>query len=255
MKGFDKKIALWFSKEGGEMTDSDFVQFDNKSTVEIMSALETAQNAYYDLLLAANLIPKQPKAEMDPNLLGILQTLSDNQKSAVEAQKQAIEAQKSSNKTHKRKEMEMPRFDSSQFRHDPMSFKSFLLKFEIYTKDCETDADRLSYLQTACRGDAHHLISKFTLSNENYVIALDFLKNHYMNSERILDKLLTKVTKFSIPTPNKDFSNFSSTMISLKVYLEELKTEHKLDFTKGEAEKLIAHIVHHSMPAIILDEY
>ena len=254
LQSIDKKIALWFSCKGGDRKDSDFVLY-NQESVEVLSALETAQNAYYDLLLAANLIPKQPKAEMDPNLLGILQTLSDTQKSAVEAQKQAIEAQKSSNKTHKRKEMEMPRFDSSQFRQDPMSFKSFLLKFEIYTKDCETDADRLSYLQTACRGDAHHLISKFSISNDNYIIALELLKNHYMNAERILDKLLTKVTKFSIPTPNKDFSNFSSTMISLKVYLEELKTEHKLDFTKGEAEKLIAHIVHHSMPAIILDEY
>ena len=76
-----------------------------------------------------------------------------------------------------------------------------------------------------------------------------------MNPERILDKLLTKVSKFSIPPPNKDFANFSTSMISLKVYLEELKTEHNLDLTQEAAEKLIAHIVHHSMPSIILDEY
>ena len=76
-----------------------------------------------------------------------------------------------------------------------------------------------------------------------------------MNPERILDKLLTKVSKFSIPQPNKDFSNFSTTMISLKVYLEELKTEHNLDFTQGAAEKLVAHIVHHAIPSVILDEY
>ena len=110
-------------------------------------------------------------------------------------------------------------------------------------------------MQSSCKGDAHHLISKFSLNNDNYVIASDLLKCHYMNSQRILDKLLAKITKFSIPGPNKDFSNFSSAMISMKVYLEELKSEHKLDFTKGNAEKLLAHIVHHAIPALILDEY
>ena len=41
----------------------------------------------------------------------------------------------------------------------------------------------------------------------------------------------------------------------MQVYLEELKSEHTLDFTQGNAEKLLAHIVHHAIPAIILDEY
>ena len=76
-----------------------------------------------------------------------------------------------------------------------------------------------------------------------------------MCSQRILDKLLTKITKFTIPVPNKDFSNFKSAMISMEVYLEELKSEHKLDFTQGNAERLLAHIVHHAIPATILDEY
>ena len=37
LKGVDKKIALWFSNKGGEITDSGFVEFDNMSVV-VMSA-------------------------------------------------------------------------------------------------------------------------------------------------------------------------------------------------------------------------
>ena len=39
------------------------------------------------------------------------------------------------------------------------------------------------------------------------------------------------------------------------MYLEELKSEHNLDFMEGTAERLLRHVVHHALPAIILDEF
>lgn len=241
----DKKIAAWFRSKGGDLEDSEFVKYRDEST-SIQTELETALDAYHDLLSKANLIPipKQEKAEMSPDLVGILQSLSDTQKSTAEAV----------NKRHKLKEADQPKFDPSHNK-DPLSFKTFLAKFEKYVKDCENDEDRLSWLQTCCKGDAYHLVSKLSLNNQNYKVARELLKTQYLNEERILDKLLNKVSKFVIPAPNKDFSNFSSSMISLRVYLEELKTEHKLDFCIGDAERLVRHIVHHAMPALILDEY
>ena len=151
--------------------------------------------------------------------------------------------------------MDQPKFDSVNSRHDPLVYKSFFQKFQNYVRDCEDDSSRLQWLQSSVKGDAAHLISKLSLNNENYEIALKVLKSHYWNEDRILDKLLEKISKFSFPNPNKDFSNFTSTFVSLKVYLEELKSEHKLDFMEGMAERLLRHIVHHAMPPIILDEF
>ena len=34
-----------------------------------------------------------------------------------------------------------------------------------------------------------------------------------------------------------------------------LKSEHKLDFMEGTAERLLRHIVDHAMPPIVLDEF
>ena len=141
------------------------------------------------------------------------------QKSLTATQKAAVEAQTSSNKTHKRKEMEQPKFDPVHIRHDPLAFKALYRKFQIFVKDCEDDSSRLQWLQSSVKGDAAHLISKLSLNDANYDIVLKVLKSHYWNEDRILDKLLGKITKFSFPCPNKDYSNFTSAFVSLKVYL------------------------------------
>ena len=44
-------------------------------------------------------------------------------------------------------------------------------------------------------------------------------------------------------------------MISLQVYIDELKSEHALDFSIDAAEKLVSNIVHHALPGVVLDEY
>ena len=246
LSAITKKIGVLLKAKGGDLGDPDFVQYIKDASISL-STLEKAQNNYFELLSEADMVPKE-KPDMSNDLVGILQSLTATQKAAVEAQA-------SSNKSHKKKEMEQPRFDPTHVRHDPLAFKTFFRKFEIFTKDVEEDKDRLQWLQTSMRGDASHLISKLSLNDANYDIAVNLLKSHYLNEDRILDKLLSKITKFSFPCPNKDFSNFTSTFVSLNVYLEEIKSEHHLDFTEGTAERLLRHIVHHAMPASILDEY
>ena len=102
---------------------------------------------------------------------------------------------------------------------------------------------------------AHKLISKLSIDNDNYVLSIKVIKNHYSNADKIAHELLSKIAKFSFSKPNQDYSNFLSSMISLKVYLEEIKNEHKIDITAGSAERLVKSIVHDEMPPLILDEY
>ena len=242
----DKKITVWFRAKGGEMIDSEFVEYKNESATMI-TALEATQNAYYDILEQKSLIHKEVKTDPSPELLGILQTLSDTQKLAIEAQKSATKK--------RRKDADQPKFDPHHAKGDPLAFKSFLQKFNQYVVDCENDSERLSWLQSSCKGDAYQLICKLSLNADNYDSAIKLLKSHYYNQDRILDKLIQKVVKFNITNLNKDFSNFSSSMVSLQVYLEELKSEHAVDFSAGAAEKLVRHIVHHALPGAVLDEY
>ena len=110
-------------------------------------------------------------------------------------------------------------------------------------------------MQSSLTGDAYKLVSKLSLTDGNYETALVILSDQYLQSDRIEYKLLSMVTRFSFPRPNGDYSNFTSAMVSLQVFLQELKSEHALDLTEGAAERLVRQIVHEGMPAVILDEY
>ena len=124
--------------------------------------------------------------------------------------------------------MHQPTFDPAHCRQPHLAYKSFFQKSQSYVRDCEDDYSRLQWLQLSVKGDATHLISKLSLNEENYEIALKVLKSHYWNEDRILDKLLGNIFKFSFPNPNKDFSNFTSSFVSLKVFLKEGTTERLL---------------------------
>ena len=63
LKAIDKKISAWFIANDGKTLDSDFEAFRNES-VKVLSELEEAQNAYHDLLQAADCLPVQVKPEI-----------------------------------------------------------------------------------------------------------------------------------------------------------------------------------------------
>ena len=190
LHGITKKIGALLTAKGGEFDDSDFVEYRKKAST-LLSEIEKARGDYYELLSKENLVPLNPKQEISGDLLGILKSLTATQKAAVEAQA-------SSNKTHKKKEMDQPKFDPIHVRHDPLAFKAFYRKFQIFVKDCEDDSSRLQWLQSSVKGDAAHLISKLSLNDANFEIAVNLLKSHYWNEDRILDKLLRKIMNFFI---------------------------------------------------------
>ena len=67
------------------------------------------------------------------------------------------------------------------------------------------------------------LIIRELIKNNNYSLILQVLEQHYLNADKIAHKLLSKIAKFSFSKPNQDYTIFLSSMISLKVYLEEIK--------------------------------
>ena len=93
LNGINKKIAVWYNSKGGKHDDTDFVEYRKKASA-LLSTIEKAQSAYFDVLSSAGLVPVQPKPEVSGDLLGISKSLTATQKAAVEAQT-------SSNKNHK----------------------------------------------------------------------------------------------------------------------------------------------------------
>ena len=173
VKAASNAVAAWFTKNGGDnLNDSGYKAYRVKA-VKILNELEIDRENYHDILKDKGLLQPPAKPEISADLKDILQSLS-------ETQKQAVAAQTASNKSHKRKELECPRFDPGHCRNNPLAFKSFWLKFEQFVRDCDSDSDKLFWLQGSCKGDAHHLISKFSLNNDNYVTASELLKSLYV---------------------------------------------------------------------------
>ena len=130
LHGITKKIGGLLKSKGGDQTDPEFVQYRKVASMAL-SALETAQNDYFELLSAADMIPEE-KPDMPKDLVGLLKSLTDAQnanqgilQSLTATQKAAVEAQTSSNKNHKRKEIEQPKFDPMHVRHGPLAINAF----------------------------------------------------------------------------------------------------------------------------------
>ena len=77
--------------------------------------------------------------------------------------------------------IKLPQFALPTFSGDTSGYLSFMNHFRAAILNNETlpDAEKLLYLQTACKGDALVLISKLALVDENLEVALDLLTGRY----------------------------------------------------------------------------
>ena len=92
LKSIDKKIVGWLSAKGGDRDDSDFVEYRKESSMSL-STIEKAQSNYFDLLLAADMVPKE-KPDMSNDLVGLLKSLTYAQNANQEILKSLKDTQK-----------------------------------------------------------------------------------------------------------------------------------------------------------------
>ncbi|KAL7640485.1 UNVERIFIED_CONTAM: hypothetical protein RMT77_008760 [Armadillidium vulgare] len=157
-----------------------------------------------------------------------------------------------------KQEIKIPAIKCQVFKGegDRHSFRSFLLSFQnIYgvRKDV-TDAAKLQYLKSLLEGNALKDIEHLPNVDENLEVALDILKNLYLDESYIIDSLFHKID--SAPNlDNKNLENIPIFLSEVRANLHELK-EFGLNFfdVSSAGCKLMSHIIVDKLPSNFLRE-
>ena len=142
-----------------------------------------------------------------------------------------------------------PFFHSKQNDTDYATFKDFLSRFEHFTKKVANGADKLEWLMSSVKGEAHNLIKNLTLDSSNYDIALNKLKAEYLNPEAVKHTLLQTILNFKCESGK--IVKVKSTVNNWSNDLEELKNVHKLEVGCNLCRELLREILFYRLPADI----
>ena len=77
--------------------------------------------------------------------------------------------------------MIQPKFCLSESVQDYSEFREFLENFMTFTKEISDHLDKFRWLCVCVKGSAFELIKGLSAKTENYKIALDKLKEKYLN--------------------------------------------------------------------------
>ena len=199
------------------------------------------------------LFPTEPSND---DLIATLKTLA----AAAKVQADASLAQVASSKKHwKMPECKQPVFDAGNHRCEPLAYQNFKDRFLMFTRDCETDEEKLYFLRSSVKNDAFNLIKGLKVSDDNFAVAVSILDEQYNRKSDIREKLLTGLVQFKFPPVNQDMSNFVSSMINFRVHLAELASGHNLNVLQQDEEdmgqNLCRCVIHNALPGYILDQY
>ena len=144
-------------------------------------------------------------------------------------------------------------FSGDSDRHQ---FRSFHLSFEnvIGCRRDLTDATKLQYLKSHLSSYALRDIEHLPNIDANYAVALQILRDLYLDVPYIIDSLLHRI--YTAPVlENRNLETVRAFISEVRAFLHELK-EFDLDFLEeGSAGcKLISHIVADKLPSNFLRE-
>ena len=84
--------------------------------------------------------------------------------------------------------VKLPKLELFPFNGNKLEWKEFLDSFEctVHKNTKLTDIEKFSYLQSKIVGEARGAIASLALSNENYKVAINLLKERYGNNQDIV---------------------------------------------------------------------
>ena len=141
---------------------------------------------------------------------------------------------------------------------DKFAFHNFLNQFNnvIGSRKQLSDSAKLSYLFGYVKGYALKLINHLSISDENYMVALQLLKEEFLDVNYIIDETFKNILKV---TPSEEFdSEFTNVRLYLaevRSYLHEL-TAYKVDLLTEETagNLFVSHIIFNKLPRIVRKE-
>ena len=85
--------------------------------------------------------------------------------------------------------VKLPKLDMLTFSGDKLKWSEFWDAFEnaVHNKKKMSNVEKFNYLKSKVSGEARSAIQGLTLSNENYGVAIDLLKERFGNEQEIID--------------------------------------------------------------------
>ena len=117
-----------------------------------------------------------------------------------------------------------------------------------------SDSNKLTYLCGYLTGYAFKVISHLSISDDNYKVAIDLLKDEFLDVPYIVDESFKQLLSKS-PTFNTDFAGVRSYINECRAIVYELR-QYKVDLLDKDAAgcKLLNHIIFGKLPVSVKRE-
>ena len=142
---------------------------------------------------------------------------------------------------------------------DKFAFSTFLKQFEnvIGYKKNLSDAAKQTYLYGYLRDYALKVVKHLTISDANYQVALQMLKQEFQDDNYIADETFKLILKAS---PSEDYD---PEFTSVKLYLNEIKSHlyelksNGIDLLEEHTagNKFVSHVVFNKLPVVVRREF
>lgn len=117
----------------------------------------------------------------------------------------------------------LPKLELFKFDGNILQWTQFWDKFEANI-DCTNlkEVEKLSYLLSSLEGDARAVIEGMSITNDNYAVAVETLKNRYGSKERVIDAHYEALSKLNLC--NYNAGECRKTLDTLQQHLRILKS-------------------------------
>ena len=140
---------------------------------------------------------------------------------------------------------------------DKFEFHTFLTQLNtIIDSKAYSNSVKLSYLHTYLKGYARKLISHLSIKDENYPIAIDLLKEQFLDVPYIIDEIYKRLINSKPPQGyDPDFIGLKSYINEIRTLVYDLKTYNIEFMIEGSAgNSLLSHIVFNKLPIVFKKE-
>ncbi|XP_052764085.1 uncharacterized protein LOC128206006 [Mya arenaria] len=123
--------------------------------------------------------------------------------------------------------VKLPKLDLCPFNGDKLKWTQFWDAFECTVHDNKnlSKIEKFNYLQTKIVGEAKRAIAGLALSNENYTVAIDILKQRFGNPQEAVDLHYKKL--MNMPAPNGKVDSLRAYLDTVEKHLRSLEVLHE----------------------------
>ena len=160
---------------------------------------------------------------------------------------------------HRSLPVEVPKLQCQVFdgtSKDKLEFKNFLVQFFSCIDACGSisDAIKLTYLRSYLSGYALKIISHLSVADDNFEVALDLLKEEFLDIPYIVDECF-KLLLTASPSFDPAFDGLRTYVNECRAVVHELK-QYNVDFLEEDSAgfKFLSHIIFNKLPVSVKKE-